>query len=430
MALMTVGTIPKLIIYAGKFKANLEAQRTGASRESDIFRSTRGPTPENALSEVANAMFQSARSKFKEAENLSYAIGQHMSLQLDELLFVLFPRALGDAETARFVGRNVKAQLERVVDSQGVPNHRNLILSLSHMAIAQLIKHPFESATHAQASDVFKWSQEAGRGAQENMIFSLPSMDMRMIAHEEHNGGSNVLLYDFDSKFVRQGEKQNSENINITFNLGLYSWLTGLNKTFAGELKRAQEIAEWRPGHASAPSGATTMRKKAVDQLASLAKDTVDGSSISRPTTPPSEPLASDVPMSPTSPSSKSVPPTPVPLSKSKISRTAPSTPSRSTAITDVAPALDPPARKSLDIMYIARSRHIERLTVKQLGEATPDVMHPFFTKKAGFNLETALPQYVHEYATLPVEEIMKVLVKIYSKQLRTGKLIAGEPSS
>ena len=38
---------------------------------------------------------------------------------------------------------------------------------------------------------------------------------------------------------------------------------------------------------------------------------------------------------------------------------------------------------------------------MRQLGEATLDVMHPFFMKKAGFNLEELLPQYVHEYATL-----------------------------
>lgn len=72
-------------------------------------------------------------------------------------------------------------------------------------------------------------------------------------------------------------------------------------------------------------------------------------------------------------------------------------------------------------IVYIPRTRHIERLTMRQLGEATPDVMHPFFMKKAGFNLEDSLPQYVHEYATIPLEEIMEVLLKLYSKQLQAS---------
>ena len=55
---------------------------------------------------------------------------------------------------------------------------------------------------------------------------------------------------------------------------------------------------------------------------------------------------------------------------------------------------------------------------MRQLGEASPDVMHPFFMKKAGFSLEDSLPQYVHEFATVPVESVMQALLKMYSKQL------------
>jgi hypothetical protein len=58
---------------------------------------------------------------------------------------------------------------------------------------------------------------------------------------------------------------------------------------------------------------------------------------------------------------------------------------------------------------------------MRQLGEATPDVMHPFFMKKAGFNLEDSLPQYVNEYAIGPIEEIMEFLLKLYSQQLIKG---------
>ena len=77
----------------------------------------------------------------------------------------------------------------------------------------------------------------------------------------------------------------------------------------------------------------------------------------------------------------------------------------------------------ALDVLHLLiRERHIERLTMRQLGEATPDVMHPFFMKKAGFSLEDSLPQYVHEYATMPTEEIMKALLKLYSKQLTSNQ--------
>ena len=75
-------------------------------------------------------------------------------------------------------------------------------------------------------------------------------------------------------------------------------------------------------------------------------------------------------------------------------------------------------SKASTGLVYLPRHRKIERLTMRQLGEATPDVMHPFFMKKAGFSLEDSLPQYVHEYATMPTEEIMKALLKLYTKQL------------
>jgi hypothetical protein len=81
-----------------------------------------------------------------------------------------------------------------------------------------------------------------------------------------------------------------------------------------------------------------------------------------------------------------------------------------------------PNSKKASGIVYRPGDRHIERLNMRQLGEATPDVMHPFFMKKAGFNLEDSLPQYVHEYATIPIEQIMQVLLRLYSKQLRANK--------
>ncbi|TDL24302.1 hypothetical protein BD410DRAFT_116796 [Rickenella mellea] len=384
VALMTAGTVPKLVVYAGKFAANLEAQKEGAIRDSKIFRSMQGAKPENALSQVATALFQSARSKFKEEESLSYAIGQHMSLRLEELLFVLFPRALDDRALARFVGRNVSARLERVVDIRGFPTVRDLHLSLSHMAIAQLVKYSFQHAPGGSNADVFQWTQPVLRGVQENVIFSLPSMDMQMVAHEQNDSDKKVLLYDFNSTFVRREEQKELDNINITFNLGLYSWLTGLHKTFSNELKRAQDVAEWRPTPLASIS--TALRARSVEAISTPEKEEIltESHLLSKHLSLPGI-------------SAGSVIPQPTPLA---------------------ADPLRPPKRSS-EITYVARTRHIERLTVRQLGEATPDVMHPFFTKKAGFNLETALPQYVHEYATLPVEEIMKVLVKIYSKQLR-----------
>ncbi len=107
---------------------------------------------------------------------------------------------------------------------------------------------------------------------------------------------------------------------------------------------------------------------------------------------------------------------------------TATDSPALTTAVPPAAPSSVPNGKKATGLVYEPRERKIERLTMRQLGEATPDVMHPFFMKKAGFNLEDSLPQYVHEYATLPTEEIMKALLKLYSKQLTSLRSAVDTP--
>ncbi|KAH8118988.1 hypothetical protein DFH11DRAFT_1696800 [Phellopilus nigrolimitatus] len=434
IAMMTIMAMPKLMMYAGKFRANMEAQQEGASRESSAFRSTRLPKPENALSEVANAMFQSARTKLKETESLSYVIGQHMMLKLEELVFVLLPRSQGDNELARFIGRNVMAQLERTVQQDGFPIHRDLRLSLSHMSISQLLKQGFDPHLPGQEFDMLTTSGRS-LAATENVIFSLPAMDMHMITDEEGKG-SRVLPYDFVSDFVRREGQKGTENINISFNISLYSWLTILRKTFTRELKRAQEIAEWRAGGVSPPF-TTAPRFGSSDAPTSppaFGSDRYQSPPQSRPSSRPASPIRSRsgdsaILVSPSKTySSKSPGMLPSPKYGSPDSSKNPDhggpgvplirTPSDSGKGTDKLGSSEAPVKKPLEITYVARTRRIERLTVRQLGEATPDVMHPFFTRRAGFNLEESLPQYVHEYATLPIEEIMKALVKLYGKQL------------
>ena len=127
LAIMTVGTVPKLVSYVNKFRMNLEAQREGAARESRAFRLANAPKPDNPLSAVANAMFQSAKSRLKENETgLSYAIGQRMSLKLKLLRLIVLPRSMRDPELARFVGEDIHARLHRFIQSEDEPARRDL----------------------------------------------------------------------------------------------------------------------------------------------------------------------------------------------------------------------------------------------------------------------------------------------------------------
>lgn len=443
IAMMTIMAIPKIVMYAGKFRANLEAQREGAARESAAFRAKRLPKPDNALSEVANTMFQTARARLTETESLSYAIGQHMKLQLSELVFVVLPRSQGDSELARFIGRDVMAQLHRTVHHNGEAAHRDLQLSLSHIAISQLLKPGFDPRLPNQDFDVLT-AGDAFTGT-ENVIFSLPAMDMRMISDLSGENGE-ILPYDFVSKFVRQ-EGIRGDKISISLNISLYSWLTVLRKTFTRELKRAQDRSDWRTVVISPPNIA--LPRLASPDLSSqsyqFAREDVMSSSKNQ--THSSTSTANH----PSSPARSR--PMESSLSSRKGARRGSQSFELAPLITDVLEASnrsgedstksargqthtrqgsmsgDPSeksaqsesagsSKKGKEIVYHMRTRKIERLTVRQLGEATPDVMHPFFTRRAGFNLEESLPQYVHEYATLPIEEIMKALVKVYSKQL------------
>lgn len=436
IAMMTIMALPKLVMYAGKLGASLEEQREGASRESSAFRSSRLPKPDNALSEVANAMLKSARGKLKESDTLTYMISQHMELKLEELVFIVLPRSQNDTELARFIGRDVSAQLERVVQRGTYPIQRILELSLSRMAISQLLRHHPHTRLPLQETDVLAAVENNFAGT-ENIIFSLPSMNMRMTSDEDLKEGLRLLPYDFDSTFVRREGHINMENINITFNLSLYSWLTNLRKTFTRELKRAQDISEWRVGNATSAltgrprQGSTDLTSSPVsadnDQPQSPPRSR--SSSHSRPSTPQRSRSVESVILGqavwgqfPRSPAmqtkSATVDTTRVSDELSASTPFLTRTPSAAGKPSEKTNVAEAPPKKSLDLVFRPRSRKIERLTVRQLGEATPDVMHPFFTKKAGFNLEESLPQYVHEYATAPIEEIMKGLLKLYSKQL------------
>jgi hypothetical protein len=412
VAVTTVGTIPKLFSYANKFKANLDAQREGASKESATYGATRSPKPDNPLSAVANAMIHEARTKFKEVDiGLSCLILQHMSLHLDLLRLVVFPRTMADVEMAQFVVTEVQARLDRIIQSDGNPGNRDLHLSFSSITISKFNQLNHSATGSASPSDGKTWLNLLLKDAPEAIIVGLPSMHMHMLSEEEGEELSKVLVYDFHSKFIRREGMKNFEDIFITLNVSLYSWLTLLRKNLSREMSQVQTTA-------AAPTFIATLRKKAPERLQaadvtrqeSLTLASVDGKNRETLSPPPISPMSPSFPIAaPAMDKAKSTSPVPPPMVRTDEQATDTGGASSSTTSEK---------KSTTGIMYRPRSRNIERLTMRQLGEATPDVMHPFFTKKAGFNLEDSLPQYVNEYATIPLEKIMEVLLKLYNKQL------------
>ncbi|CAK5265757.1 unnamed protein product [Mycena citricolor] len=363
VAVVTIGTLPKLLSYANKFKANLDAQREGASRESKAFSMSQMPNPDNPLSAVAEAMLVSAKTRFRKEPDsgLSYAVKQNMRLRLGLLRLVVSARSMTDGEVAQFIGRNVCASLERIVKISQPPQRR-LELAFSLMTIARL-QH-----ISPQQLDV-DWLASLPKSILESTIVGLPSMEILMTSQEAPDG---ALEYEFDSQFNRL-EGLDTEDIFISLNIALYLWLTGLRKNLTREMEQVKATTEWR-------TSVSATRKEAT------ASSTDASKRMSRMTA--RVPALGHIP--------EVAPP---PLDKDQN---------------------DPPS-SSAAVVYRPMKRHIERLTMRQLGEATPDVMHPFFMKKAGFNLEDSFPQYVNEYATGPLEEIMDVLLKFYTRQLLAG---------
>ncbi|KAF9033263.1 hypothetical protein BDZ89DRAFT_1063002 [Hymenopellis radicata] len=398
VAAATIGTIPQILSYVNKFKANLEIQRDGASRDSKTFRSTRAPQPDNPLSAVAEAMIHSARSRIQEATDagLSYIIRQHMSLRLDLLRLVVFPRSMDDVEAAQIVGRNVRARLDRLIQS-GEPSKRDISLSFTGMTISRLSQLG-HTVSALQFSDNNDWLNVLMRGASEATIVGLPSMKMHMVSEETQKEGNTVLQYDFDSSFLRLQGKEEYEDIYIALNVGLYSWLAVLRKTLTREMEQVKAASEWMNA-LSAPTNISSLRRKGPDVIGTFEA-------------PRSAPAAR---------SGLLVTSTTAPRSASSATTTFSLPPVGEGNLLSVPTGEDggaAPSSTRPGLIYLPRQRHIERLNMRQLGEATPNVMHPFFMKKAGFSLEDSLPQYVNEYATTPLEEIMEVLLKLYSRQL------------
>lgn len=451
----TVNTIPKMMSYINKFKNNIDSQRQAASRESRTYLATRAPKPENPLSAVAEAMLDSARSRFRDFEpRLSYIIRQGVTLRLDLLRLVVFPRTMNDAEVAQFIGQRVRGQLDRIVGTERQSNKRDLHLSFSSMAISKHTHHrpDLPPPTPDNGFDGREWLDAMFKGSDGATIIGLPSMKMHMESEEDvSDDGERRLTYDFESVFIREEGMKDYEDIFITLNMSLYAWLTVLRKNLTREMAQVRATEDWRSSlTASVPNPATAvpLRKKVPEPL------DLTSEMSSRSATLPAPLPSKDVPGAPylsplSAPSSARYPSIeqatraalpPVPRSAT-VSREGlasedsnsppiafPTTQSNAASLETSPPSKPKTASSSNSIIYQHRKRHIERLTMRQLGEATPDVMHPFFMKKAGFNLEDSLPQYVHEYATIPLEEIMDILFKLYSQQLLKKQEREAEP--
>ena len=447
VAVGSVSTIPKLVSYASRFRANLDAQREGAARESKAFRIAQSPKPDNPLSAFANAMLQTARTRLREKEDsLSYVVQQRMHFSLGSLRLVVFPRTMEDNEMASFNASDLRSDLDLIVESSDLPAKRKLHLAFSGMSTSRVGPLNHGAVPADVRTDVRRWLGALRKDTPVSTIFELPAMDMEMESEE----ASGVLEYDFVSQFARGDmTAARREDIFITLNMALYSWLTLLRKNLAREMNQAQAQGSVDRRPAVGPSGTSTpRRRRTMTELSPPDLSATTNLTADRPFSPKpaGAPTHSDTAKDRRHKTTISMSAMPSVSDADEAQTLGPPldllTPSRfrgasppplnmgpnaqftGSSMSNAQPPPSPivPAASSSGnapgLVYQPRHRRIERLHMRQLGEATPDVMHPFFTKKAGFSLEDALPQYVHEYATMPIGEMTRALLKLYSRQL------------
>jgi len=313
---------------------------------------------------------------------------QHMSLQLTKLQLAIFHRQATDPEMALFTGFDIQAKLDHFTDSNGFSFRNKLNLALTSMSIARVSSLNHSAAYRRESSHDSNrpsprtasiWLADVLQDSSESIIFKLPAMEVTMASQDISNplDEKSRLEYDFWSSFPSPPTNNLKEvDTEISLNISLYKWLAEFRTRLMAELAILHE-----------QSGTTS---SSTSQPAAL------------PDSPSREPGGGNDAKLPAGM-------TGLPAGRLRSMSNASTTPSVSySGLFD----------------YVARSRHITRPKVRQLGDATPDILHPFFSKQAGFNIEEELPAYIHEYATVPLEQIMKILLKIYSRQFKHAQLM------
>ena len=376
LAVANLQSAPRIIHLLSKLRNDLDVQRTDAKNALATSSIAQLPKPDSALLAVADAMIRSAHSKSGDTLTFSYVIVQRMKLRLESLRLALFKNP-NDSEMALFQGKDVHAALERIVHSLDMPPSRILKLAFSSLYLSKYASLKYRSVGDELMA--VPWLDHLLQGASEWTIARVPAMNLGMNSDVRYEGRQEVLEYDLVA--TADERAQSSRSIYVSLNLSLYIWAGALVKGLGLEIEKALVTSGFNK---SAARGAVT----AIASPPSLAPSGHDEGKTETLVPPPSSqhpipsPTAARPPtsISPTAPATMAVHETEAPLPRK----------------------------------YHARSETlIDYGTIQQLGEATPDAKAPWL------GLKETVPPRVHEYATLPMEVLMRVLLGVYSRQLK-----------
>lgn len=381
-----VMTASELILLGGRVRSLLQSQREGAARESKVFAATRTPKPQNPLSMVATAMLQSARSKLKESGHLDILVVQHMYLDVSQIRLGIFNET--DTRMTQFEADGVKGELIRHVQFEQTSPRRELTLALQSFEVR-----------NGDVPGQDKWL-DFMTGAK---VFTMPEMVIEMQSTEYTE--ANRIEYDFKSTFPRPKARVGQRTLYIALDFHKYEQLMATQNAFKGAVESAlEEIGKTPP---RPRSGSHTISLTHTSDLPTSLEEMRRGTST-----------ASAVPTK-----VKETMEVKTNAQGTQLSETKERTADTSEVIdTDVstAPNLSTLKVGMRGLTYHCRSRSIETPKLHQLGAASPDL--ETFKQWTNISIRDSLPVWVHEYATVPIEQIMRSLLEVYIKQLKQQK--------
>ena len=374
-----------------KIETLINDQRTGALRYSKAYSASQSSNA--ARPNVATAMITQARSRVKEHHNLSYVVVQNMRLQLDSLIVNIFPNSLHDNLAMSAEGGHLFAHLRRIVAAEDQPLHRDLYLAFNELKVSKLGNMPTDVPGMLGTSvGSANWMAYAAGRSKKEQILTIPALRARMNSDETDgpaDGPLRILKARFKSQFDRN--TMSKEDIYVSLNYTLFSDLNELKS------KAVEIIARSRRDAATSNAAvAAAARKTAKLQEEDVARAAATLGPSASPT------LASQRPA--------------ISQRTASFSGTMPSTSPMPAAAAAPRPLLG----------YNIMTTDIQRPMIEQMGETTP-ALKSNFVGVLKWDLEEPIPKRCHEFGTIPLEQLMKTLLDLYSKQLKLSDVAAVE---
>lgn len=395
LAIANLQCVPRIIMLLDKLRSDLKTQENDAQAVLAASSMVYLPRSDNTLTEVADAMIRSSRAKTKDSNSLtSYTVVQRMDLRLSSIRIGLF-RNPNDSEMALFQGRDVHAELERfILHRLDSPPSRSLKLAFSSLYLSKYSSLKYRAAGVGNLLAA-PWLERLLKGASEWTIARVPAMNLEMNSDVEYDltrdGRQEILHYDLVA--APDERVQSLRSIYVSLNLSLYIWAGALVKGLGIEIEKALAATSFGgKTQAAVRDAAASIALPPTLVTSSVAADsTVKG--VVTPASADNAPAAAGGP-------------------GLGIAVTGPGQSSVVKSIPE--PDQHQHQKQRLPRKYHARSTtSIDYGTIQQLGEATPDAQAPWL------GLKETVPPRVHEYATLPMEVLMNMLLEVYNKQLK-----------